>query len=293
MRLVFIVSCLVAAACRTTPLPTDRDELIVAGSTVAVLVAPVHDAADHAATCKPWHRLYDHEGRPLTKDLGGLYPHHRGVFVGWNRVRCAGQTFDFWHCNHGETQRVVARTGGGDAAQTTTIAWCAADGTPIVHEQRTVAVRPTQWSGYVLEVTCELRAAGADVELGGDPQHAGCQFRADQQFAETNAPKVEYLRPAGAAGGADDVWTQCRWIAATLPFATGPVVVLRVEHADNPPATWSTRPYGRFGAMCTLHLRQDAPQRLRFAYVVTPPLPLWGNPPEAAYADLAAAAFTH
>jgi len=70
-----------------------------------------------------------------------------------------------------------------------------------------------------------------------------------------------------------------------LPFASGPVTVLRVEAADNPAATWSTRAYGRFGAMCTAKLTKDAPLRLRYRYVVAI------GARDAAWCDAAATAF--
>ena len=280
------------AGCAATPAATD-DLQLPAGGVVATLVQPVHDPAQHADTCKPFHRLFAADGRQLTKDLGGTYPHHRGLFVGWNQVRCAGKTYDFWHCNHGEWQQVTERRGGGTAPHELTIVWRAADGTPIVHERRRLAVRDLHGGSFVCELTSELRAASAEVQLGGDPQHAGCQFRALQQFAEKDQPKVTYVRPASAKGAADDVWTDCRWIAARLPLPDGEVVVLRVEHPDNPRATWSTRPYGRFGAMCTATLSSTEPLRLRFAYVIAPEwrFATWGNPPEQPYEELVGEAF--
>jgi hypothetical protein len=37
-------------------------------------------------TYKPYLHVFDAEGRqPITKGPGGLYPHHRGIFIGWMR----------------------------------------------------------------------------------------------------------------------------------------------------------------------------------------------------------------
>ncbi|MBL8754358.1 MAG: PmoA family protein, partial [Planctomycetes bacterium] len=197
--------------------------------------------------------------------------------------------FDFWHCRQGESQRLLAHTvpPGRPHAQELAIAWCAADGQPIVAELRRVETITTDDVNGV-RMTHELRAAaGAGaVTLGGDPQHAGAQFRAVQAFAEADAPKVAYVRPATATGGKDDVWTHCAWTAAVLPFADGPVTVLRVEHPDNPPATWSTRPYGRFGAMWTTTLEPEVPFRVQVAWLVLP-----GTADVARCERLAAAAF--
>lgn len=240
------------------------------GRIVAHLVAAPYDASHATATCKPWHDLFAGDGRVLTKGLGGTFPHHRGLFVGWNQVQCGGERFDFWHMNRGESQRLVRlQAEPNGRRQTATIAWCKADGTAVVHEQRTVTLRERDDDAAVLDVQVQLAAAGDDVVLGGDPQHAGHQFRAVQAFAEKGAAPVRYLRPATAKGGKDDVWTDCAWTAAVLPFADDPVTVLRMEGTGNPTAIWSTRPYGRFGAMWELRLlRGEAPTTLRVTWVI-------------------------
>ena len=292
MRLVFVLVAALAA-CASPPAPADA-LVLPDGRVVATLVHVPHDPAHHLDTYKPFHRVFAGDGRQLTKDLGGLYEHHRGLFVGWNQVRCNGKSFDFWHCSHGETQVVTAIAGGGQQPQTTAIDWLGADGTAIVHEQRTVAVRALDADTFVLDVTVQLAAGAADVQLGGDPHHAGCQFRALQQFAPDGAAKAQFVRPASAKAGKDDTWSDCAWTAMRLPFADATVVVLRVEHPDNPPATWSTRDYGRFGAMGTATLAGATAVRWRYAYVITTErgqFTTFGNPPADPYADLARRAF--
>ncbi len=67
------------------------------------------------------------------------------------------------------------------------------------------------------------------MQLAGDPQHSGHQFRADDMFSPKDAPKVRYLRPASAQAAPDDVWTDCDWIAAILPLPTGPNNLQRLK----------------------------------------------------------------
>lgn len=241
------------------------------GTVAARLVAAAYDPAAHEATCKPWHELYAPDGRLLTKGLGGTFPHHRGLFVGWNRVRCGERTFDFWHCRAGETQRLVALESGAADEQVARIDWYGGDGSLVLHERRRVVLRPLAADAFVLELDVELRTGGTDVRLDGDPHHAGCQFRALQAFAAAGAPPVRFLRPATARALADDVWADCPWTAAVLPFPAaegGPVTVLRLEDPARPEARWSTRPYGRFGAMVAATLTATSPLRLRCRYVV-------------------------
>lgn len=261
---------LVAACASAPPAAPSADLRLPSGAVVATLVQPTYDAAAADATCKPYHRVFAADGRQLTKDLGGEFPHHRGVFVGWNAVEHGGAALDFWHCRQGEAQRTLAVAGGGDAPQTATIAWTDAAGAEILREVRTVAARPLADGAYALDVTSRLTTTLPRVRLGGDPQHAGCQFRALQRFAEKDQPKARYVRPADAGAHGNDVWTGCRWIAATLPMDGGDVTVLRVEGADNPPADWSTRAYGRFGAMWRAVVTPAAPATFRVTYVVAP-----------------------
>ena len=57
-------------------------------------------------TYKPLHHVFDAQGKNLltngpdgeheyTKKI--KYPHHRGIFVGWNRLEFGGQRYDLWH----------------------------------------------------------------------------------------------------------------------------------------------------------------------------------------------------
>ncbi|MBM3972544.1 MAG: hypothetical protein FJ301_00360 [Planctomycetes bacterium] len=277
--------CFAVAACGAPPPPVVSGDLrLPTGARVATLVAPAYDGQAAAATCKPFHRVFAVDGRQLTKDLDGEFPHHRGVFVGWNHVICGDATLDFWHCRNGEAQRTLAVTGGSDASQVATIAWTDAAGGEILRETRTVAVRPLADGAFALDVTSELTTTQPSVRLGGDPQHAGNQFRAVQRFADADGPKVDYVRPAAAGAHGNDVWTGCRWIAAVLPMAGGPVTVLRIEGDGNPPADWSTRPYGRFGAMWRAELTPTRPLRLAVTYVVA------DGARDAAWCDATAAA---
>ncbi|MCU0866803.1 MAG: PmoA family protein [Planctomycetes bacterium] len=240
MRRILCLSWLFCACAASPPSPELRT---ADGELGARLVAVPPDPAAHADSCKPYHEVFAPDGRLLTKGLGGTYPHHRGLFVGWNQVQVGGERFDFWHCKNGETQRLQKL---------------------LTAEEHRRGGAGEHW----LELVVELRAGAAAVLLDGDPQHAGCQFRALQQFADRADPAIRYLRPSTAAGGKEDVWTGCGWIAAVLPFEDQPVTVLRCEHAGNPPATWSTRPYGRFGAMCKATIAPHQALTLRYSYVV-------------------------
>src|SRR5436190_7584765 len=62
-----------------------------------------------SATFKPYHHVYDPSGKRLmTKGPGGLFPHHRGIFFGFNRISYGeGKKADTWHCNNKESEQHV------------------------------------------------------------------------------------------------------------------------------------------------------------------------------------------
>lgn len=270
-RLSLLLS-LLTGACAAAP--AGPDVVTARGRRAARLVAPVYDPSRHAATCKVYHHVFAPDGRLLTKGDGGQFPHHRGLFVGWNRTTSGGETFDFWHLNHGESQRFAGYRAAVDlalpeGAQVCAVDWCAVDGRTIVRELRGLAVDELPDGTFALHVRVRLATDQAMVALGGDPQHSGHQFRALQRFADDGAEPVRYVRPDGATARGNDVWTDCEWIAAVLPLPDGPVTVLRVEAPTNRgDVRWSTRPYGRFGATTALTLTPDRPLVFDWYYVV-------------------------
>ncbi len=264
------------AACAAAPtLPPDPDLVSTPDARiVASLQRTPHDPDHHLDTCKVFHHVFAPDGRLLTKGLGGEYEHHRGLFLGWNQMQWRGTHYDFWHCSHGETQQFrrfvpAAELGLDDTWQVAAIEWCDDHSVAMIEEWRAVRARELDSTTTVLDVQCELRAANSAVRLAGDPQHSGQQLRFLQQFAEPTSLKVRYVRPTIATGGKDDVWTGCEWTAAVLPMPGGDVTVLRIEGSKNPrPSTWSTRPYGRFGATFATELTPGNPLTLSWTYVM-------------------------
>ena len=49
-------------------------------------------------TYKPYLHVFDADGTaPITKGAGGDFTHHRGIFIGWNKISVGGKTMDRWH----------------------------------------------------------------------------------------------------------------------------------------------------------------------------------------------------
>ena len=264
---------LLLVACTAAETAPHSDGRVFAGRHLAATwVNTPYDPARHADTCKVFHHVIAPDGRVVTKGPGGRYPHHRGLFLGYQKVQCGDRTFDFWHCNDAESQRDVGEAepqalGLPSDYTVAIVAWCDAEGDVIVREHRALRARVVD-EATVLDVVVELLAPGARVVLDGDAHHSGHQFRAlDASFVP--GTEVRYLRPEGAKALGDDIWADCAWTAAVLPLAGGDVTILRVEASSNPhPARWSTRPYGRFGATFACTLEPAEPRRFAWHYAV-------------------------
>ena len=54
-------------------------------------------------TYKPYLHVMGPDGKtPITKGPGGKFTHHRGIFLGWNRIGFEGKKYDLWHMKTSE-----------------------------------------------------------------------------------------------------------------------------------------------------------------------------------------------
>jgi hypothetical protein len=261
------------AASKGTAAP-GRDLTFRDGSPATTFFHEEHDEAHHHDTCKVFHHVRALDGTLLTKGNGGMFQHHKGLFIGWNRTGWKDRRFDFWHMPKQELQvfrRFLPHTALAmeAGAQVCAIDWISPEGEVVVAETRGLQLLEERDDHYVLHLRNELRAPNGKVRLAGDPQHAGQQFRAPQSFAPKGVEKVAYLRPEGAEGHGNDVWTECDWIAEIQRHGDHRYTILRVEGPDNRgETTWSTRDYGRFGATRTVDVTAERPLVLDQFYVV-------------------------
>lgn len=240
-------------------------------------------------TYKPFHHVFAPKtGERLTKGPGGLYPHHRGLYVGWRATRFDNQSLDFWHCTKGAHQRHIrflAREGDAErGTMTAEIHWNDAAGQPVVREERTVSVRRAeQPDAWQIDWHSVLSSARGEVQLDGDRQHAGFQYRADQLVAEKNSAR--FLRPEGfpqqpeavqvGDQGNPPAHINLGWCAMTYPLSQGRYTVEYFEDPELPkPSLFSERPYGRFGAFFRATLTPAQPLTLRYRLIVST-----GDPP--------------
>ncbi len=204
---------------------------------------------------KPYLHVFE-DGIQLTKgDSGAVFPHHRGIFIGWDKLRWtdpdgAARVSDLWHLDDGSTMRVAAiEKLWADADSVTLIArieWrssAATGNVELIEETRSLSVSRPDGNRTQVEAYSQLRAARG-LMLNGDRQHAGIHFRAAQEV-NTRSSETSYLSsPQGGDGisGADLQW--CRLL---FPLGTRWFSVLQLRAPGTPSLEISMRDYGRFG----------------------------------------------
>lgn len=240
---------------------------------------PVDDssAERRSATFKVYHHVYDPSGKVLlTKGPGGLFPHHRGLFYGFNRISYEGKSADVWHCRNGESQSheetVLQETGPVLGRHVVKIAWRGKDGKPFANELREL----TAWNtpgGQLIEFASRLETEEGEVKLDGDPQHAGFQFRATQAVPDKTKGKTYYLRPDGKGepgkfrnwGKGNTKHANLAWNSLSFVLNDKRYSVSYLDRPTNPKeARFSERDYGRFGSYFEYTLTEENPLQLRY-----------------------------
>lgn len=228
-------------------------------------------------TYKPYCHVFSADGSiPITKGPGGTYPHHRGIFLGWNKITVDGKKFDRWHMVGGDQvhEKFLTQSGGEEATFTSLIQWQGAgpDAAPILTEERTFTVRPVPAPAYAcIDLVSKVKAIAGQTELDGDPEHAGLQFRPAQ---EVNPAETTYVFPGAAAKPHKDL--DYPWFGESFTLAGQRYSVVYLNHPDNPRETRISayRDYGRFGAFFRKTLAKDEVLTLKVRLLISEgPLP--------------------
>ncbi len=259
-------------------------------------------------TMKVFHHVYTPEGdRLMTKGPGdgtfatlkkhGLFPHHRGLFFGYNKIsyKKDGKDMkaDVWHGTNGASQTHVettfSRSGPVFGSHINNINWNGGDGKPFATESREVTAYDVV-DGLVIEFRSRVESSVGELKFRGDPQHAGVQFRASQDVPDKSKAKTFYIRPDGVAEpGKFRNWSDKKneteinknhvnlpWntVVIELPVKLSPRAArergvevenqpFSISYLDSPknpkPSRFSERDYARFGAYFEYDLKADAP----------------------------------
>ena len=215
----------------------------------------------------------------VTKGPGGLFPHHRALFFGFNRVSYDGKkSADVWHCTNGCYQShekiLEEETGLVLGRHRVAIDWRGKDKQPFAHEQRELTVYNVP-GGTLIDFASRLETAGSNVKLDGDPQHAGFHFRAAQEVADKTHLQTIYIRTGDTAKPGETInwdgktkdprtinqpWKGMSFVLGEQRFTTA-----MLDLPTNPKeARFSERDYGRFGSYFTYDLTKDHPLEVRY-----------------------------
>ncbi|MGB6220313.1 DUF6807 family protein [Haloferula sp.] len=199
------------------------------------------------APAKPHLSLFGVDGEIVTQDEpDAQFPHHRGVFIGWDEIVSPLGSHDLWHMDTGrmstaEIEKVVIEDDG--VSLLVRIDWMATPDDPgerLLTEWRTISISRPEGVTQV-DTHCKLEAARA-LNVGGDLQHAGFHFRAhDEVSGRTNETRF-MESPAGLYAGNDLEWSQMLFGRGARSYGVG-----LFNAPGNPVEELSQRTYGRFG----------------------------------------------
>ncbi len=229
----------------------------------------VSTPARQAETYKPFLHVFDAAGKePITKGAGGSYTHHRGIFIGWNKLTVGGKTYDRWHMKGGDQvhEKFPTRQAGANSASfTSLVRWQGAKADEsVIEEARTFTFLPPPGAAYaMIDVRSQLKAVAGETELNGDPEHSGLHFRPADTIDRT---KTAYLYPVEKANAHKD--RDYPWFGESFTLPGGRFSVVYLSHPGNPKdgAASAYRDYGRFGAFwkTTIPAQGTAEFRARF-----------------------------
>ena len=206
----------------------------------------------------------------ITKGPGGLYGHHRGIFIGWSKLKHGGKTHDLWHARDtSQLHHNFIETNVNDrgASITSTINWIGNHGEQVIEETRTYRLVTQEEAYAVIDFISDLKAVNGDVTLDGDPEHAGVQFRPSQQVAENKS--AQYIFHTDGIDPREQL--DLPWVAETFRVDNQLWTVQHMSHPSNPKgARWSAyRDYGRFGPFNVLDISNGDKQRFRYRFRIT------------------------
>ncbi len=237
------------------------------------------DTSDKARTfdtAKVYTHVFNESGtETITKGTGGLYPHHRGIFLGFKVTYDGKKRGDWWHVRNvtQRHQKFLEQTAGGESATSTMlIHWNDGQGKCVLAEERTQIVhRQPKPTMLLLDFISKLTAARSDIDLGGDPEHAGMQYRPHNEVAKNKSAKYMFPDEKITSGNVKKE-LDLPWAACCYELKAKKYTVQHMNHPDNPKGTKYSayRDYGRFGAYPTAKVKQGESLTLRYRIWIAP-----------------------
>ena len=223
------------------------------------------------ATYKVYHHVVAPDGKStLTKGPGGRFTHHRGIYIGWSKLKHDGKSHDTWHMKKSVQlhKKFIANEANDKQSRSVSLVhWVGDHGKVVVEETREVVVHHVDDAYLLLDFTSTLAATNGDVELRGDPEHAGFQYRPLNEVAENKSAKYTFHEEGVTAKGSKDL----PWVANTHKIAGDTWTVQHMNHPSNPRGyVYSAyRDYGRFGSFFQQNISNGESLTLKYRIRIT------------------------
>ena len=233
---------------------------------------------------KPFLHVFGGRGELLTNpgldkdgNTAGLYNHHRGIFIGWNKISSELGKYDMWHRGGpGNGRYDIVKfentTTKNSASIVAHIKWRAtqkdASGSDVmITERRTLRVSRPGGKYTQIDADFELKAE-RDISLAGDLQHAGVHFRANASVATRNKETSYLWEPPNAAGKGKIVGDDHQWVRLLFPIGKRWYTAQEMNIPANGVKELSWRDYGRFGYFLPKKLKKGEPFNLKFRFAI-------------------------
>jgi hypothetical protein len=241
---------------------------------------------DRFLTYKVFHHLFDPTGKRLvTNGPDGehtyefddiLFPHHRGIFYGFNRCSYRDvDRADVWHCQGDDHQSHVgllqSDVGPVLGRHRVAVGWHGKGKQEFIREHRELTAYHVP-GGQLIEFASRAKSLVGPVKLDGDPQHAGFQFRAHNEVAAETKEQTYYVRVDGPGKpGETRNWPQdttevdLPWKGLSFVVGDQRYTATYLDMPTNPKeARFSERDYGRFGSYFVHELDEIRPLEVRY-----------------------------
>jgi hypothetical protein len=223
-------------------------------------------------TYKPYLHVFDAEGKaPITQGAGGkLFPHHRGIYIGWQKLGYGGKTYNFWEMAGGDIvhERFSNEKADADMATFTSRTRWLPNGSdkPVIEEERTITFhRAPAPARLIIDFTSKLTAPNGDVALDSNPEHGGVQYR---PAGDISPRETVYLFPTANADAHKD--RDYPWVGETYTLNGKQYSVVEMSSPANPKGTlWSAyRDYGRFGAAPKADVKSGESLTVKYRFLI-------------------------
>lgn len=274
--LCIILPIIAGLACaEDSPEPPFQDgvDMIVNGAPWLRTVVLPFDRNNAEHTYKVYAHVYDFEGAaPITKGPGGLYTHHRGMFIGWTDTMVEGTDYDTWSMGNSYQQHVAWLQFGSEGnavKQVERIEWRDLDDKTFIDEIRTIAASTGENGIRILDFTSLLTSLRGTIELKGNVQHAGMHIRMANEVND-HQDTTQYILPDGAERQKDDAVTGGWWVCCSMVVRDKRYWILHMTPPNHPAGqpVYSVRAYARFGAFTEPTLEAGKPLNLTYRIAV-------------------------